>query len=141
MAENRSRPWSSVPSGNCGSPSASKAGGISEFIRSRLAASNGSCGAISGARMAPAAISSAATRAMMAIGERRKRQARSLSSMRRIGSGPDADARVDRGIEDVDHQVDGDEDEGAEQQVGGHDRDVDIGHRLDEQQAHARPLE
>ena len=34
-----------------------------------------------------------------------------------------------------------DEDEGDEQQVGGHDRDVDVLHGLQEQEAHAGPLE
>ena len=46
-----------------------------------------------------------------------------------------------RGVEEVDDEVDDDEDQRDQHQVGRHDRDVDVLHRLDEQQAHAGPLE
>src|SRR3954466_2840708 len=50
-------------------------------------------------------------------------------------------ARIDDGVEDIDHQIDGDVDQGDHQKVSRHDRDIDVLHRLHEQQPHARPLE
>ena len=52
-----------------------------------------------------------------------------------------AQARIHDGVEQVDHQVDRHEHERHQHQVGGHDRDVDVLHRAEEQQPHARPLE
>ena len=48
----RSRPWSSVPSRNRGSPPATKRGGLSELERKLAAGLNGSVGAIQGASSA-----------------------------------------------------------------------------------------
>ncbi len=62
-----------------------------------------------------------------------------MASCRSADAGPQP--RIDDRIEDVDHQVDGDENQRHQQQVGGHDRDVDILDRLHEQEPHARPLE
>src|SRR5258707_1966081 len=52
-----------------------------------------------------------------------------------------AQARVDDGVEDIDHEVNGDEDQRNHQQVRRHDRDIDVLDRLHEQQTHAGPLE
>src|SRR3989344_2333112 len=52
-----------------------------------------------------------------------------------------AKARVDRKIQQVHHQIDHHKDQGDQAQVGGHHRNVGKGHGLDEQQAHAGPLE
>ena len=50
-------------------------------------------------------------------------------------------AGIDDRVEHVDQRVDDDEEESDEEQVGRHHRDIDETHRLDEEQAHARPLE
>src|SRR6266851_4623423 len=48
---------------------------------------------------------------------------------------------IDRGIEQVDEEIDDDEEEGDHDQVGRHHRDVGELHGLDEELAHAGPLE
>src|SRR5947209_2026430 len=62
------------------------------------------------------------------------------SIRRSSGARIDTDARVDRGVQEVDDEVDRHEDRGDEQQVGGEYRDIGVLHRLEEQQAHAGPL-
>ena len=57
------------------------------------------------------------------------------------GTALDAQARVDGVVQQVDDEVDDDEHQRDEAQVGGHHRDVGELHRLDEQQPHAGPLE
>jgi hypothetical protein len=52
MVDSTSRPWSSVPSRNLGSPSGIQAGGLKASRRFRVRRSNGLCGAIHGARNA-----------------------------------------------------------------------------------------
>src|SRR3990167_9269730 len=52
-----------------------------------------------------------------------------------------AQARIDGKVKQIDHEVDHHEDQGNQAQVGGHHGNVGKRHRLDEQQAHARPLE
>ena len=52
-----------------------------------------------------------------------------------------AQARVDDGVEYIHDQIDGDVDQRHHQQVGRHDRNVDVLHGLHEQQSHPRPLE
>src|ERR1019366_3424533 len=49
--------------------------------------------------------------------------------------------RIDSEIEQVDDEVDDDEDQRDQAKIGGHDRNVGEGHGLDEEQAHAGPLE
>jgi hypothetical protein len=70
-------------------------------------------------------------------------RARGALGSTRCGTTADgrAQARIDDGVEDIDHQIDGDENQRHHQQVGRHDRDIDILHRLHEQQSHTRPLE
>jgi hypothetical protein len=119
-----SRPWSSVPSRKrlpvkaLGSP-----GGVNPSIRFRLPGSNGSCGAIHGARIAATIITRATMAATMATGEWRKLQATSLSqrrarrfigavnsSMASASGAIDPKARIDGVVEQVHDQVDDDED-------------------------------
>jgi hypothetical protein len=52
-----------------------------------------------------------------------------------------AQARVDHKVQQVHGQVHGHKDQRNQAQVGRHHRDVGKLHRLDEQEAHARPLE
>src|SRR5262245_47248382 len=63
------------------------------------------------------------------------------SAMFLSGASVDAYARIDRHIKQIDDEVDGHEDRRNQQQVGGHDRDVGVLHRLEKQQPHAGPLE
>src|SRR6056297_2006314 len=162
IVENTSLPQSSVPSTK-NSPVNWLAcpGGVKPFIRLSVAGSNGSCGAITGAKSAPSIISSTTTKDTTATGECRKDQTKSLSHVRRSREGRgatgvsirvsamsvppcgavDAQARVDREIEHVDDQVDADEHHRDEHQVGGHDGDIDELDGVDEQQVHAGPLE
>jgi hypothetical protein len=72
MAESRSRPWLSVPSGKLGLPPDSQAGGLSESSRLTLERSKGSCGAIQGASRAAETSARAMTAASTASLERRK---------------------------------------------------------------------
>src|SRR3546814_19853024 len=44
-------------------------------------------------------------------------------------------------VQQVDDEVDDDEEETDQHEVGGHHGDIDLRYRLDEQQAHAWPLE
>src|SRR5690606_26757816 len=52
-----------------------------------------------------------------------------------------AQARIDREVQQIDDQVDDDENEGDQDQVGRHHGDVHHADRLDEEQPHAGPLE
>src|SRR3954452_18666108 len=150
MAERTSRPWSSVPSANNGSPSSAQTGGLKASPRFSVARSKGLCGAIHGASSAPRMQTTATTAEATVTGERLKDHQRSLSKARvrveaisvppcRATAGPQP--RVDEEIEQVDHQVDADEDQRDQHQVGRHDRDIGGADRLDEEQPHARPLE
>src|SRR4051794_10396547 len=167
MAENTSRPCSSVPSRNGLWPSDVHSGAIREFISCSCAGSNGFCTASSGARMASRKNSSVTAAATMVILERRKEEKMSLPTIRPT-TRPDAEAamasaslacgmmesvmplrrtldggpqsRVDHRVEDIDDEVDGDEDQRHGEQIGGHDRNIHVLHRLHEQQSHARPL-
>ena len=58
-----------------------------------------------------------------------------------VPSPPAAQARVNREVQQVHDQADHHEDERNQAEVGGHHGDVGKRHSLDEQQAHARPLE
>src|SRR4051794_11851312 len=170
MAENTSRPCSSVPSVKGGCPSADQIGGMWLFKRSSWLGSKGFCGASSGARMAPSRMTRITAVEIMASLEFRKLWTRSLSRARasresgRAGAGlgaawasvgasacamlvlsgspgREAEPRVDDCVQDVDHEIDRDEDEGDEQEVRRHDRDIDVLDGLQEQQPHAGPLE
>src|SRR5512135_720500 len=154
IVDRMSRPWSSVPSGNDGSPPSIHAGGFSEFDRSSWARSKGLCGATQGANIAAPTQAANTTAATIAQGEWRKLHATSLSQEsrraalmrppmsvpRRTGT-TDAQPWIDGVIEQIDDQVDDHENQGDQAQVRGHHRDVGVTHRLDEQQPHPRPLE
>src|ERR1700741_1320853 len=107
-------------------------------------------------------ITTATTAAATVSGERRKLHIKSLSTARdhhpdcaasedtmpgaliSANGGDlalDPQARIDDVIEQVHHQVDDHEKEPDHHEVGRHNRDVGEGHRLDEHQTHARPLE
>src|ERR1700737_2495260 len=172
IAENTSRPCSSVPSRNGVWPSAVHSGAMREFINCSCAGSNGFCTASREANIASRKKSAVMPAATMVRRERRNEYNRSLSTARpsqparrkpvggaagstlcwttasdmrisRSGRALEgrAQPRIDHGVEDIDHQVDGDEDQRDHQQVGRHDRNIDILHRLHEQQSHPRPLE
>src|SRR3954464_15278575 len=64
---------------------------------------------------------------------------RYLASGRAIDGG--AQARVDDGVENIDHEIDGDEDQRHHQEIGRHDWNIDVLHCLHEQQSHPGPLE
>src|SRR3954454_4268084 len=102
----------------------------------------------------------AMTEATTGTGERRKLQKRSLSrrrcaipifarggaaaasaAMEARGGAGDPQPRINRVVKQVDDEVDDDEDKGDEDEIGGHHRDVDAAHRLDEHEADAGPLE
>ena len=53
----------------------------------------------------------------------------------------DPQSRIDGEVQHVDHEVDDDENQRDQAEVGGHHRDVGELNGLDEQQAHAGPLE
>src|SRR5947199_2636719 len=162
MAESTSRPCSSVPSRNGLWPSAVHKGGMREFISCSCAGSNGFCTASNGARIASRKNSSVMAAATMVIFERRNDQNMSLP-IRRPTTRPDiepatasaslgcggawsvmsartldgrAQPRVHYGVEQVDHQIDGDEDQRHHEEIRRHDRNIDILHRLHEQQPH-----
>src|SRR5262245_32683197 len=114
------------------------------------AGSKAFCGAIHGARAAATSRTTTTTLATIATGEWRKLHATSLSHacQRRVlkpgrgavgarmllrRRGRAAQARVDGEIEEIDREVDHDEDERDEHQVGSHHRNVDELHRLHEQ--------
>ena len=126
--------------------SAMKAGGISAFIRSKLAMSVGSYGRDPGASSAAATMTAtrerapASEHATAAARRAARRRARWRGDglaharlVRRRGSTPRRAGRP--------RDVDDDEEEADEEQIGRHHGDVDEAHRLDEQQAHAGPLE
>jgi len=71
-ADKMSRPWSSVPSQYLGLPSALQAGGKRESASSRVARSNGLCGANQGAKTAATTQAKANNAATTAVGEWRK---------------------------------------------------------------------
>src|SRR5678815_259543 len=122
--------------------------------------SYGSCGASTGASSAASTMMIVTVAAAIVTFERRNEYTMSLSCMARSQEdfrctataslvsavtsrhlGVDADARIDHGVQHVDDQIDGHEDERDQQQVGRHDRDIDVLHGFQEQQAHAGPLE
>src|SRR4051794_33560989 len=150
MAESTSRPWSSVPSANNGSPSSAQAGGLKASPRLSVARSKGLCGAIHGASSAPMMQTSATTAEATVTGERLNDHQMSLSKARARAeaisvppgrAAADPQPRIDEEVEQVDHQVDADEDQRDEHEIGRHDGNVRGADRLDEQQPHARPLE
>src|SRR5271156_1105037 len=158
MAERMSRPWSSAPSGKRQLPPASQTGGVVASSRFSEAGSNGSCGAIQGAASDAATRASATIAAATVTGDRRKLHHKSLSRTRRSGDrdqaapaeatrsanahplAVDPEAGVDQMIRKVDAQIDDDKEQSDQDQIGGHDRDIDKTHRLDEHQTHAGPL-
>src|SRR5580658_2822804 len=77
-----SRPWSSVPSQNRGSPPAAKLGGSSESERKLVAGSKGSVGAIHGANSAARKRIRVTTPAATVTFDERKFANRSLSFKR-----------------------------------------------------------
>src|ERR1700732_4711021 len=107
-------------------------------------------------------MTNAITAATTVTGERRKLHHKSLSANRHHhpagasiedtapravisatggGLARDPEAGIDDVIEKIDNHVDDDEEEPDQHEEGGHHRDVGKGHRLDEHQPHARPLE
>src|SRR4051794_37127151 len=64
----------------------------------------------------------------------------SVMDLRRLLDGR-SQPRIDHGVENVDDEIDGDEDQRHHQKIRRHDRDIDVLHGLYEQQSHARPLE
>src|SRR5580658_4492988 len=140
----RSRPWSSVPSRNRGSPPTMKLGGSSESERKLVAGLNGSVGAIHGASSAARKRTIVTTPAATVIFDDRKLARRSLSLRRavKVRSGPDApsglaaisaisslraievDAQpgVHDRVDKIDDEIDGHKQGSDEQQIGGHDR-------------------
>src|SRR5271154_695982 len=82
IAESISRPWSSVPSRNRGSPPATKLGGSSESERKLVAGLNGSVGAIHGANNAARKRIKVMTPAPTVTFDDRKLASRSLSLTR-----------------------------------------------------------
>src|SRR3954452_351681 len=148
MADSMSRPCWSVPSRKGACPPCSHSGGMRLFRSSSWAGSNGSCGESTPASTAAtrnSAVTSAATianferlkLAQTSLSRRRARQPRGLGAAAdavwiaasAMSGGPadnQAQALIDDGVEDVDYEVDGHEDEPDEHQVGGHDGDVDV---------------
>jgi hypothetical protein len=72
IAENTSRPWSSVPSQNFGLAPSCQTGGSDASIRLMVARSNGLCGATHCANSAEKIITNATTAATIATGDCRK---------------------------------------------------------------------
>src|SRR5271166_5581134 len=87
-----SRPWSSVPSRNRGSPPAMKLGGSSESERKLVAGLNGSVGAIHGASSAARKRTMVTAPAATVTFDDRKLARRSLSLRRamKVRCGPEA---------------------------------------------------
>src|SRR5271166_504242 len=158
-----SRPWSSVPSRNRGSPPAAKLGGSSESERKLVAGLNGSVGAIHGASSAARKRTIVTAPAATVTFDARKLARRSLSLSRamKVGSGPDAPSgsaaislisnrramqldaqpRVHGRVDEIDNEIDDDKQRGDEQEIGGHDWNVGVLNRLQEQLPHAGPGE
>ena len=72
IAENTSRPWSSVPSQNFGLAPSCHTGGSEASIRLMVARSNGLCGATHCAKTAAKISTNATSAATIATGEWRK---------------------------------------------------------------------
>src|SRR5215467_3493281 len=160
MVENTSRPWSSVPSKNRRSPSLAHAGGVCASSRLRVLRSNGSCGAIQGANSAPSTMRSVTRAASTVTFDCQNENTISLSSRRKMPRGRagsselescavliasgcariDPNARIYNDVQEVNDEIDGQEDQGNQKQIGRHDRDIGVLHRLEKQQTHARPL-
>src|ERR1700677_3737856 len=156
-----SRPWSSVPSQNRGSPPATKLGGSSESERKLVAGLNGSVGAIHGANSAARKRIRVMTPAGTVTFDDRKLASRSLSfkRARHVRGGADsalvgaaislisASRAVEMGtqpgvhgdVQQIDDEIDDHEQRRDEQEVGGHDRNVGVLNGLKEQLAHAGP--
>src|SRR4030095_16587353 len=79
IADNTSRPWSSVPRGNIALPLSTQPGGSRELERLSVRRSNGLWGAITGANTAPTTHSAKTASDTIATGEWRKLQATSPS--------------------------------------------------------------
>jgi hypothetical protein len=153
MAENRSRPWSSVPSRKAVAGAVLGPAAAAEAVDQveRGDTSKGLCGAIR-ARAGAGDDHEATSAATTVTGDggscgrgrcrRGARSAAAAAAARRavMRQCPAADggragalhaqARVDDEVEQVDDQVDDDEDQRDQQQVGRHHRDVDELHRL-----------
>src|SRR5271155_3078116 len=158
-----SRPWSSVPSQNRGSPPATKLGGSSESERKLVAGLNGSVGAIHGANSAARKRTTVMTPAATVTFDDRKLARRSLSFKRAMKLRGGADSalggaaislisalramqmdpqpRVHGDVEEIDDEIDDHEQRRDQQEVGRHDRNVRVLNRLQEELAHAGPGE
>src|SRR5258706_3445421 len=162
MPESMSRPWSSVPSqyifpvdSDC-SPGASL-----ESITSSCARSYGFWGEMSGAASARKTIATRRPRPIVASrlaanSAAKRRQGDSaratagtdagsaaatrMGSVRRGGSA-EAHARIEHRVDDVDHEVDGDEDRDRHEEVGDDDGSVELVDGIDQQLAAAGPGE
>src|ERR1700722_11331641 len=94
IADHMSRPWSSVPSQNRGSPPATKLGGSSESERKLVAGLKGSVGAIHGANSAARKRTEVITAAATVTFDDRKLASRSLSLKRAMNVRGGADATL-----------------------------------------------
>src|SRR3981189_131153 len=72
----------------------------------------------------------------------RGRRVGSVSDTVAAGNGAvDAQARIDRVVEEIDYEIDDDEEEGDQHEIGRHHRNVGKVDRLDDEKAHSGPLE
>src|SRR5579883_364781 len=110
---------------------------------------------MSGASAAESTSSAVTVAAATVTGERRKLQRRSLSSrrlnapaaspslsvtMRPRAAAIQSQPRIDGVIEEIDDEIDDHEEEGDEDEIGGHHRNIGEADRLDDEEAHTGPL-